>query len=332
MKWLIVGLFLLMSSGAFADDVGLYFEGDDNFSVAPAKIKQIVRITESQDLESGRDATFCNDKHEFDEKGRRTSRSPGFIYWDPGMDAGYGRGPHYKNFYDEQGRIKERWQSWYEDFSTVTKTFYDYSGVNTVVTERYYGPTGDTEELQYVEWTYRWQDERLLSKNVFSPRGEIRSDYRYYECFGVPWDGKLKKIVATQSDYDKFFRTVNSKTSERLMNYDVKGWLKEEIFIGASGQIDFINTYDERGDVVEIRAYYSSGILASREEFKHSYEKINGLPASGGAKGDQGIELRTKTVNVLYHVEWRDKGDGSYLCTEVARQRKTVTYKYEFYK
>ena len=325
MKKLIAGVFLLMSSGVFAGiDDPLYFEGDENFSPAPTKIRQIIRTTEEQGLEppmAGIGPVFHDDKYEFDEKGRVVLQIPSFVYWDAKDISKYGVGRRYKNFYNEQGQIRERWESCYESFSTITKKLYDHSGINTTVTERYCGLDGDTEELCYTEWIYHWKDGRLLSKNVFyGPLGESRSEYQYYECFGMPWDGKLKKVVTTRSDYDKFFRPINPKVSEKLLNYDVEGWLKEEIFIGASGDIDFINTYDERGDLVEIKAYYSSGMLASREELKHSYEKING------------VELRTKTVTTMYRVEWRDKGDGSFLETETAHQRETVTYKYEFYK
>lgn len=332
MRAIVAVIFLLTSIGVFADeDDRLYFEKDENFSVAPAKVKQIIRTTGKQDMEipaAGLGPVFHNDKYEFDENGRKTSRSPGFAYWDPNDGPiGYREGPLYKNFYDETGRIVEGWESWYGDFSWVTKTVYDYSGVDTKVTERHYRPDGDTEELRYVEWIYSWQDGRLLSKNEFyAPVWESRSEYRYYDCSGAPWDGKLKKVTTTHSDYDKFFRPIKPKISEKLLTYDEKGRLKEEIFISISTtdathpqKIDFIKIYDERGDLVEIKAYYSTGILASREEFKHFYEKING------------IELRTRTERKMYRVEWRDRGDDTDFKTETLHLKETITYKYEFW-
>ncbi len=334
MRNVIVAILLLTLIGVSADgDERLYFEEDDNFSVAPAKVKQIIRTTEEQIMEMpsvGLGPVFRNDKYEFDERGRKTSHSPGFAYWHSadGSFVGYRDAWLYKNFYDEMGRTAEIWDSLYDSFSWMAKTTYDYSGVNTKVTKRDYDPDGNTEELRYVEWIYGWQDGRLLSKNEFkAPNGEIRSEYQYYECSGMFWDGKLKRVVTTRSDYDKFFRPVKPRISERLLTYDEKGGLKEEIFISISTtdavhpqKIDFIKTYDERGDPVEIKTYYSTGILASREEFKHSYEKING------------VEVRTRTDSKMYRVEWHDRGDGTDLKTEALHQKETITYKYEFYK
>jgi hypothetical protein len=263
-------------------------------------------------------------EHEFDRQGYKISFS---IKSKPPFQAFKTSEIRFVNVYEKvegKTRIKERerivelpycWNGYKK------KKFYEYSGLGTKVTELDYD--GENEEVfgYQTDWIYHWLDNRLLSKKqTFGIQGEEFWEYQYYDCWDMPWHKKPKSIIRTRSDYDKFFKLTNTKSSEELHNYDNKGNLKEEIFVSHSGRMDFINVYDARGDCVEVRAYYSTGVLASREEHKHFYKNING------------VELRVRTETKMFRVEFKEREDGWYDKIETPTKIETATYEYEFYK